>query len=230
MLYMQRKEDIMEKHLDTLKRVSLFKGLNDYELEKVLTCLNPIIRTYSKGSFVISSGDLVSSFGIILNGSGIVFNEDVFGNRNILAKLKKGSLFGEVFACAKIDSSPVCVLAESESIIMFIDYHRALFSCSNSCSFHNKIIENMVYIIANKNLNLTRKIEHISKRTIREKILSYLSTQSTINKSNSFNIPFNRQEMADYLGVDRSALSKELSKMACEGIVKYTKNYFELLI
>ncbi|MEG2539659.1 MAG: helix-turn-helix domain-containing protein, partial [Clostridium sp.] len=129
-----------------------------------------------------------------------------------------------------IEESPVSVIAESDATIMMIDYHRALFSCSNSCSFHNNIIENMVYIIANKNLQLTRKIEHISKRTIRDKIISYLSTQKSITKSNSFTIPFNRQELADYLGVDRSALSKELSKMAGEGIINYCKNHFEVII
>ncbi|MEF9951619.1 MAG: Crp/Fnr family transcriptional regulator [Clostridium sp.] len=220
----------MDKYFNVINKVSLFKSLNDEEIKKALICLNPIVRSYKKGSFIINSGDRVTSFGIILEGSAIVFNEDVLGNRNILSKLKAGSLFGEVFACAKVDSSPVCVLAESDSKVMFIDYHKALFSCSNSCSCHNKIIENMVYIIANKNLHLTRKIEHISKRTIRDKIISYLSTQSIFHKSNNFKIPFNRQELADYLGVDRSALSKELSKMSEEGIVTYTKNHFQILI
>ena len=154
---------------------------------------------------------------------------DFYGNRNIVASVHQGQLFGEAFACGDIKILPVSAFATEDSIIMLINYRKILTICSNCCQFHNKLIYNMLRIVANKNIFLTQKIEFLSKRTTKEKVLGYLAQEAKKAGSGSFSIPFNRQELADFLFVDRSALSNELSKLRKEGILEFHKNNFTLL-
>jgi CRP-like cAMP-binding protein len=164
---------------------------------------------------------------MVLSGSARVIKEDENGNVMILTELAASELFGEAFACAGIEQSPVTVLAAEDSEILCIDYKKITSSCSSACGFHSKLIENMLKIIAEKNLLLNQKIEILSKRTTREKLLAFFDAQRGAAKK--FSIPYNREELAHYLCVDRSAMSGELCKMRDEGLLKFHKNKFEIL-
>ena len=175
------------------------------------------------------AGDTVSSVGIVLSGQAHVVREDVDGNQMIITELKGCDLFGETFACIETKHCPVTVEAITDCNIMWIDYHRVITSCSSACSFHTRLIGNMLRIIAFKNLRLNRRLEILAKRSIRERLLAYLELQAENNGSRSFLIPFGRNKLADYLCTDRSAMSRELGKMRDEGILKFEKNKFTLL-
>ena len=146
----------------------------------------------------------------------------------ILAHVGRGGLFGEAFSCAGKGTLPVSVAASETTGIMLIDYRKIVTTCSSACVFHMQLIKNMMRILAEKNILLTQKMEHLAKRTTRDKLLSFLSAQALLAGSDTVDIPFNRQELADYLCVDRSALSRELGAMQAEGLLKYEKNRFEL--
>lgn len=206
----------------------LFKGIAEKELKELLKCLNAKETAYEKNEFIFRAGDKASSIGVIISGGVYVLKEDFWGNRTILAKLEEGDLFGEAFACREEEKLPVSVMAVEKSRILFVDYRRIINNCPNTCVFHASLIENMIRILAGKNVMLTQKMEHLSKRTTREKILSYLSAQAVRCGSNVFTIPFNRQELADFLCVERSAMSAELGKMRKEGLLSCEKNRFVL--
>lgn len=206
----------------------LFKGIAEKELKELLKCLNAKETAYEKNEFIFRAGDKASSIGVIISGGVHVLKEDFWGNRTILAKLEEGDLFGEAFACREEEKLPVSVMAVEKSRILFVDYRRIINNCPNTCVFHASLIENMIRILAGKNVMLTQKMEHLSKRTTREKILSYLSAQAVRCGSNVFTIPFNRQELADFLCVERSAMSAELGKMRKEGLLSCEKNRFVL--
>ena len=167
--------------------------------------------------------------GIVLSGKVHIVREDYYGNRNIVAIVSPGEMFGEVFACAGTDLMPVSVFAEEISEIMFIDLRSITATCGQGCESHDVISRNLLRIVSEKNLILNRKIDFLSKRSTREKLLSYLSAQAKRTRSAEFSIPFNRQELADFLCVDRSAMSAELSKMSRDGLIRYEKSRFRLL-
>ena len=219
----------MERYLSLLKSVSLFHGMEESELQPLLSCLEARLARFEKNQVVFPCGEPVKSFGIVLSGQVRIVQEDYYGNRSILTNAGAGSLFAESFACADAKTLPVSILATAESDILFIDCHRLVAPCTNACSFHSRLIQNMLNIIAIKNIALTQKIEITSRRTTREKLLAYLSAEAQAAKHSRFSIPFNRQELADYLSVDRSAMSAELSRMRDDGILRFDKNRFELL-
>jgi len=219
----------MDNYLEVLRQSALFDGIDGSELAPLLSCLSAKADHYEKGQTVFPSGTSISCFGIVLDGQVQVVQDDYYGNRSILANIGVGNLFGESFACAEIKSLPVSVIASTESELLFIDCRRLVSPCAEACFFHSKLIKNMLSIVSRKNISLTQKIEFTSKRTTREKLLAYLSSEAKRAKSRSFRIPFNRQELADYLSVDRSAMSAELSRLRDDGALKYHKNQFELL-
>lgn len=219
----------MQKYLDILKSAKLFKGIEESDLYPLLSCLCAKTIHYDKGTTVFFNGEGIERFGIVLSGQVQVVQDDYYGNRSILSKIGAGSLFGESFACAEIKSLPISVIAMTDSELLFIDCNRLTVPCSNACGFHSKLIQNMLNIVSIKNIALTRKIEFMSKRTTREKLIAYLSDEAKNAGSSSFIIPFNRQELADYLSVERSAMSAELSKLRNDGVIKFHKNQFQLL-
>ncbi|MDD3064270.1 hypothetical protein SDC9_85378 [bioreactor metagenome] len=219
----------MKNCLDVLKTVKLFDGIEDSDLPPLLSCLCAKSIHYEKGQTVFFSGESIERFGIVLSGQVQVVQDDYYGNRSILGKIDIGNLFGESFACAEIKALPVSVITTTESEILFIDCHRLAVPCAKACGFHGRLIQNMLRIVSQKNISLTQKIEFTSKRTTREKLMAYLSAEAKKTGSSSFNIPFNRQELADFLSVERSAMSAELSKLREDGILSYHKNQFELL-
>ena len=228
MLYFQQKRYNMKNDIKILQMSPLFTGVNEQDMEEMISCLDGQMKTYGKNERILTEAETLKKVGVILKGCVQVENEDVFGNRNIQEMLEPGELFGAAYACAGIKNSPVSITSISESKVLFLEAGRILSVCPTACPFHQKMVENMVYILARKNVMLSEKIGHISKRSTREKLLSYLSSQSKKAGSRHFFIPFNRQELADYLCVERSAMSAELSKLRGEGLLDYKKFEFWL--
>jgi CRP-like cAMP-binding protein len=218
----------MKKYFEVLTNCALFNDATSEDLVSMLRCLSAKDKFYKKNDFIFLEEDKADYVGIVITGSVCVIKEDYWGNRAILAKLEPGELFGETYALADVDSLPISVLATQDCEVILIDCKKIIRTCSNCCSFHSKLIDNLLKIIAYKNITLNQKIYHLVKRTTKEKLISYLSEQAAKYKSNVFKIPFNRQELADYLSVERSAMSHELSKLKAEGIIEFNKNEFIL--
>ena len=218
----------MKYNFESLKHTPLFYNLQDKEISSLLECMGSVFRIFQKEEFIVCAGDPAGSVGILLSGRAQIFRENMAGERNMLAEIREGDLFAEAFACAGIEILPVSVYALEKSEVLLLDIKKILSVCSLSCPFHTLFIENLLKVLARKNIGLNKKIHHISHRTLREKVLSYLEEQALQAGNSSFYIPFDRQALADYLCADRSALSRELSKMQNDGIIEYKRNYFIL--
>ncbi len=219
----------MKINLDLMQKIELFGGISASELDILLKCLSVKTLPFKKGDVVLELGQPLNKIGIVISGEVQVVKEDYYGNRNILAHFCESEFFGESFACVQVKALPVSVIASVDSEILFIDVARLTAPCSAACGFHITLIQNFLRAVSKKNIALTQKIEITSKRTTREKLLSYLSAQAQAAGESRFVIPFSRQDLADYLGVERSAMSAELSKLRNEGVLKAHKNEFELL-
>ena len=220
----------MTKYIDVLRKCPLFIGIEDEDLIAIMKCLDVKEDTYKKGDTILAEGDPAKYLGIVLTGQVQIDRVDYYGNRSILTSIEPSTIFGESFACAGLDSLPVNVTAVEDTSILLIDARRITQSCSNSCSFHNKMIFNLLNIVARKNLIFHRKIEITSKRSTRAKLMTYLLLEAKKNGSNTFTIPYDRQELADYLEVERSGLSAEIGKLRKEKIVSCCKSTFTLLV
>lgn len=218
----------MDTNIDVLLNSPLFQGIKEEDIKSMLSCLGGSIRNYGKNEVILMEGEPVGKVGVVLRGRVQVMNEDVFGNRTILEQVGEGALFGAAYACAEVDRSPVSVVSLEDSAILQLDVRRVLKVCPAACQFHQELIGNMVHILAGKNVLLGEKIRHISGRTTREKLLSYLSDQSKRAGDSHFIIPFDRQGLADYLCVERSAMSAELGRLKKEGILDFRKSEFWL--
>ena len=220
----------MKKYLDILKLSKLFTGINGNEIEAVLFYLSAVKRNYRKDEYIFRAGEHISSVALLLEGNVHIQREDYWGNLSILNKVFKGEIFGEAYAlsgsCAILNNA----VAVENSTILFLDFNRIFAVNPPDLKFYPVLIQNFFSLLAEKNRILAQKLGHMSQRTTREKLLSYLSEQSIKSGSPSFDIPFNRQQMAEYLNLDRSALSKELSNMQSEGLLNYKKNHFTLYV
>lgn len=219
----------MKKYLDVLSRCPLFAGIGEHEMSAMLGCIGARVAEYGKNEAVFMEGDPAHRVGIVLTGAAQIVKEDFYGNRSIVASIAPSQLFGETFACAEIEQMPVNVVAVEKSEIMLIDCRRITMTCSHACAFHGRMILNLLKVVAAKNLVFNQKIEITSKRTTREKLMTYLLEQAKVNGSGEFVIPFDRQSLADYLGVERSALSTEIGKLKNDGILETNRSYFKLL-
>lgn len=195
----------------------------------MLSCIGYHIGAFQKGEIVAFDDEYIKHIGIILCGNVDMIKEDLWGNKTMLVRMRKDELFGETFACGDDTLSVVTFIASENSKILFLPFNRVMHSCTMACAFHHQLIENMVRIIANKNRDLMYKVEVVSKRTIRERLLAYLAIQAQRQESRSVEIPLGRVELAEYLCVDRSALTRELQKMKEDGLIDYTKNHFRIL-
>ena len=207
----------------------LFHGIKQDELNAMLSCIGYHIGTFKKGDIVAFEGDNLKHIGIVMKGSVDMVKEDLWGNKTMLLRMGKDELFGETFACGSDSLSVVTFLVSEDAKILFMPFDRVMHSCTMAWQFHHRLIENMVKIIADKNRDLMRKIDVVSKRTIREKLLAYLSIQAQVQNARYFEIPLGRVELAEYLCVDRSALTRELAKMKEDGLIDYDKNCFRIL-
>ena len=208
---------------------SLFDGISVEDRRAALHCVGYRIKTYSKGSFIALEDEVFDHIGIILSGTVDMIKEDLWGNRTMLLRMKKNEVFGETFACGSESASSVTFVATEVTEILFMPFQRIMHSCTMSCAFHHRLTGNMVGIMANKNRELMRKVEVVTKRTTREKLLAYLSIQGQLAGKATFDIPLSRVELAEYLCVDRSAMTRELQKMKEEGLLDFQKNRFTMM-
>lgn len=220
----------MKQYINLLKNTYMFNGINESEIDGMLKCLNARTMLYKKNEYILRNGETVNSIGMVLEGLALVEKEDIWGNRTIISEISPGSLYAESYACLSKLPAEISVIASDNTTVMLFDIRRILTTCSSSCGFHTKLIQNLLYTIAQKNVLLTKKMEYISKKTIKEKLLAYLSSEAMKAGSPTFNIPFNRQELADFLSVDRSALSSEISRLQKKGIISCRKNAFTILM
>ncbi|NLL56037.1 MAG: Crp/Fnr family transcriptional regulator [Clostridiales bacterium] len=218
----------MKEYLQITQKNALFNNIDDQDILHLLNCLSARVEVFEKNSYIIMEDGKVSDIGIVLDGRAHVIRDDFWGNRSILAELKQGEMFGEAFAFAGQETAPVSVISVEKCKILFLSVQNMLSTCLAPCSRHIALINNLIKILAQKNVLLTQKIQFVTQKKTRDKLLAYLSSQEKLAHSNTFTIPFNRQELADYLSVDRSAMSNELSKMRDEGILDFNKNLFTL--
>lgn len=219
----------MKKYLEILKKCRLFEGIGEEDLLRMLECLGARVVSFDKKYTVFSEGSPARYVGILLSGSVQVVQVDYYGNRSILSEIRPTQVFAEAFACAGVSALPVSVIANDPCEVMLVDCSHILHTCSNHCAFHQTLIYNLMRDLADKTLLFHQRIEVTSKRTTREKLLAYLTMESRKAQSEVFDVPFDRQELADYLEVDRSGLSAEIGKLKKEGVLKNQKNHFELL-
>ena len=216
-------KEIME--LDT----ALFGGIKKEDMGAMLSCTGYHISNYTKGQVIALENEQIRHVGIVLSGAVDMVKEDIWGNKTLLARVGRNALFGESFACCEDNLSLVTFSAPEDTRVLFIPFHRIMHTCSMACEFHHKLVENMVGIIAGKNRELMKKVEVVSRKTLREKILAYLSHQSQRAGERYFDIPLSRQELAEYLCADRTALSRELASMKNDGLIDIDKNMVRIL-
>jgi len=207
----------------------LFDGVEAGSLSAMLGCLDAREAAYQKGQVILAEGTPAQDVGIVLSGQVQIVRVDYFGNRSIMLNLQPGQLFGEAFACAQIPSLPVSVVAVEDSRVVMLDCRKILTPCCQACGFHSRLIHNLLRVVAEKNLALHQKAEITAHRSTREKLMAYLLLEAKRQNSSRFTIPFDRQGLADYLGVDRSGLSAEISRLKKEGVLDWYKNSFQLL-
>jgi len=218
----------MGEFLPVLRTSPVFRGVTDAEIESMLGCLNARTGEYRKGSYLLRAGDRLEAVGLLLSGSVLIVQEDFWGNRNLMARAAAGQLFAESFACAEDAVLSVSVVADEACCVMWLDVRRILKICPTACAHHSLMIRNLLADIAEKNLRFNEKITHMSRRTTRDKLLSYLSSEAQRHGSPDFAIPFSRQQLADYLCVERSAMSAELGRLRDAGVLRFEKNHFSL--
>ena len=229
MLKFQQKEKKLKEYFDILRKCSLFETIEDQNLIAMLSCLGAKRAEFDKKYTIFAEGSPAKYFGIMLSGSAQIIRHDYYGNRSIVSGIAPGELFGEAFACAQTDTLPVSVVANEPCEVLLIDSSHVLHTCSNGCEFHRRMIYNLMRDLARKNIMVYSKLEITGKRSTREKLLAYLAHMEKQTGSAVFDIPFDRQELADYLEVDRSGLSVEISKLKREGVIDCRKNHFTLL-
>lgn len=211
----------MREFFPVLAACPLFAGISEEELPVMLSCMGAQVRRVRKRQTVFSEGEPVRALGVVLSGGVHIARDDIFGNRSVIAALAPGQLFAETFACAGISTFPVSVIADSDGALLLLDCARVLT--------HTRLTGNLMRILAGKNLMLRQKLDLLAQRTTRGKLMAYLLGEAKAAGSRRFIIPFDRQGLADYLGVDRSAMSAELSRLRRDGVIDFHKNAFELL-
>lgn len=216
----------MKKIYQFIKNNPLFKEISANDFETMLRCVEGRVKEYEKGAVIQLAGNPVKTLGLVVSGIVQVIREDGNGKQNLMAELGKGELFGEVFACAGVSHSPVTVRSGENCEVLHLNYRKVITACSSGCPFHQKLTENMLTLVAEKNLHLMQKIDILSKRTTRERLLLFFDYHR--KGAQKFTVPFSREELAAYLCVERSAMSAELSKMQREGLIHYDRNHFEM--
>ncbi len=219
----------MKKYIPILKNTQLFSGTSDEDIEAMLGCLQAKLGAYKKGEYVLREGERIERLMMLVKGELHIQRDDYWGNRSIISMVGVGEMFGEAYAAP--ESGPLMndVLAVEDSAVIFLDIGKLLTVCPNGCKFHAMAVKNLFFAISEKNRKLVRKLGYMSQRTTREKLIAYLSEEAKRHNSGSFSIPFNRQQLADFLSVDRSAMSNELCRLRNEGLIEFEKNRFRLL-
>ncbi len=220
---------LTQEQYTQLKTMPIFSRIQQEDLRSMLACIGGYTRQFGKGAPLSLSAEPAPSVGVVLSGSVQMVKEDVWGSQSILAVSHPGELFGESFVCSGSAQLSVSFYASEDTQVLYLPFHRVMHSCSHACQFHHQLIENMMTMVAVKNIKLMDKLEITSKKTLRERVLTYLSAEAQKSGSKYITLAMNRNELADYLCADRSALSRELSNMKKEGLLDYDRNTFTLL-
>ncbi len=221
--------DIMDNiYLNVLEKSIIMQGISRNEIDSMQNCLRGIITEYKKNNIILYEGDYCNYLAIILSGNINITKTDFSGNKNIILKLTPSNIFAES-VCLSGEKLPFNVEAETDCTIYKLEKNKIISPCSNSCLSHVKLIQNIISVLSYKNIMLTKKMNLLTLRSTSEKILTFLKAESIVQKSNKIKISLSRQQLADYLSVDRSALSRELSRLQDSGYIKYTKNEFKIL-
>lgn len=211
-----------------LERVRLFHGIREEEIGALLACIGAVHKKYPKGTMVLREGEPTKMLGVVLSGRVIIGHDDIWGNHTILGEASPGEEFAAPYACIPGEPLLSYMTAAEDTEILFLNMDRVLKTCTNACEFHTRLVRNLLTVTAIQSLNLSRRILHTSAKTIRGRLMAYFSFCIKKTGQYSFEIPYNRQQLADYLGVDRSALCGELSRMRKDGLIHYRKNHFEI--
>jgi len=218
----------MKKYIPLLKETRLFAGINENDIHTMLECLQAELMTYPKEACILRQGGTLHHILLLAEGKLHIQKDDYWGNRSIINIIHAGEMFGESYAASENGAVLSDVIATEPSAVISFDIKKLLTACPSACPFHARLIQNLFFVISEKNRKLVQKLDHMSRRTTREKLISYLSAEARTQGRNPFRIPFNRQQLADFLSVDRSALSAELGKMREEGLLSFHKNKFQL--
>lgn len=219
----------MEKYLHVLQKTKLFAGISEDELGAMLGCLGAVAKHFAKGDFVLRQGELVSQLMILVEGKLHIRRDDYWGSRSIVSAIIPGEMFGEAYLAPGSGAIMNDVVAVEDSTVVFCDVNRLITVCSSACRFHTLTVRNLMFALSEKNRQLVSRLGIATRRSTREKLVAYLSEQAKKQGQSTFDIPFNRQQLADFLSVDRSAMSGELCRMRDEGMLRFDKNHFELL-
>ncbi len=212
-----------------LTATQLFRGIDQQDLKAMLHCLGAWEKSYRKGETILAEGQETEAVGVLLSGRAVIEHSDLWGANSVLGNVSPGAVFAETYACIPGETTLIRVTAAEDSAVLFLNVGKMLTTCSNACVFHAKLIRNLLTVCAVKNLQLSERILHTTSKSIRGRLLSYFSDCAKREGSYSFIVPFNRQQMADYLGVDRSTMCNELSKMQREGLIRYERSSFTIL-
>lgn len=212
-----------------LTNTQLFRGIDSSDISPLLSCLGAIERKFKKGDIILTEGEPTDQMGVVLSGMALIEHCDVWGNRILLGNAAPGAVFAESYACIPGEPLQISVVASEDTSVLFLNVGKVLTTCTNSCEFHTKLVRNLLTVCAGKSLDLSRRILHSTSKSIRGRLMSYFSECIKKTGSYSFEIPYNREQLASYLGVDRSAMSNELSKMKKEGLIQYRKNHFTII-
>lgn len=218
----------MEKDM-ILSNTQLFRGIDEQEIPSLFQCLGASKSEYKKGEVILAEGTVTQNVGIILSGQAIISHNDVWGNTSILGNAAPGDVIAEVYASIPGQPLLITVSAAEDTTVMFLNVGRILTVCTSACPFHTTLVHNLLTVCARKSLQLSQKILHTGSKTIRGRLMSYFSECARTAGSSLFTVPYNRQQLADYLNVERSALCNELSKMQKDGLIRYQRNQFQLL-
>ena len=207
--------------------IDLFENVRNNEVLELLKCIGIKTKTFKKDAIIVKQSGKIDFLGVILSGNAIISKTDSMGNTTIVEELKMNDIFGHNIVCCGVDRSPVDIIAKNECEVLFLPFEKVVTPCNKLCPYHLQLIKNVMKMISKRNSLLNDKIDIIGQKTTRDKILALLDTYRTEEKV--FSIPYSREEMAKFLHVDRSAMSRELCRMRDEGILRFHKNHFEIL-
>lgn len=216
------------KDTTILTTSTLFRGIEETDLPGLLTCVEAREVSCRRGEVLLHCGDRTDRLGLVLSGTVHIVREDFWGNRSIVGLAGPGDVFAESYALTG-EPLGVSALAATDCVVLFLKAAKVISGCAQVCGFHEQLSRNLLGLVAKKNLLLTEKMRHMARKTTREKLLSYLSAQALRAGTPEFEIPLDRQQLADFLGVERSAMSATLGKLRDEGILEFRKNRFRLL-
>lgn len=219
---------MVEKYISVLKRTRLFAGLGEEEIRAMTGCLGAALRSCRKGEYVLRAGEHIQSIMLLLEGALLIQKDDYWGKRSIISMIGVGEMFGEAYTAPESGALMNDVLALEDSVVMVFDVRRVLTLCPSACRFHSLTVQNLFFAVCEKNRRLMSKLALSTGRSTRDKLMAYLSEEAKRQGSAAFTIPFNRQQLADFLSVDRSAMSNELCKMRDDGLLSFERSHFTL--